>query len=191
MVDEATCGYSPTRHELDILEESADAVCSGRKTFEVRSEAKRRFEVGDMIDFRVIGRDDEPIPEHALNRRSYRVTYVLRGWGLKQGFAAIAIRPVRWAVLDLCAEGSLEDSAASALPERELMTVGEMVNGIDHARIHDMTTVDWPEVSIDVSEAIAKSLCQNAAKREIRATVHPISETPPRNVKRGFLQLGA
>lgn len=93
-------------HTVKIYERFADAVCSGKKTFEVRREDDRSFEVGDRMRFRVIDDDRNPVPSHALNRRRYKVTYVLRGNGLADGYAALAIKPIGRAVPD--------DAAASA-----------------------------------------------------------------------------
>lgn len=93
-------------HMLKIHEQFADAVCSGKKTFEIRREDDRSFEVGDRMRFRVIDEDRNPVPSHALNRRQYKVTYVLRGNGLADGYAALAIKPIGRAVPD--------DAAASA-----------------------------------------------------------------------------
>lgn len=91
-------------HDLKIREEFADAVCRGSKTFEVRREDGRRFEVGDEIGFRVVGARGEDAPWHALNRKRYRVSYVLRGWGVEDGHAALAIKPVSYATLDVAGE---------------------------------------------------------------------------------------
>lgn len=80
-------------HELKIEERFADDIRSGRKTFEIRREDDRRFEVGDTIGFRVVGSHGEDAPWHALNRKRYRVSYVLRGWGVEDGHAALAVEP--------------------------------------------------------------------------------------------------
>lgn len=102
-------------HELKIMEDFAGEVCRGRKTFEVRREDDRRFEVGDKVRFRVVDADGADVPSHALNRRNYSVTYVLRGWGIEDGYAAIAIRPLGCAVFDHGASNTAEWADAPAL----------------------------------------------------------------------------
>lgn len=102
-------------HELKIMEGFADEVCRGCKTFEVRREDDRRFEVGDKVRFRVVDADGADVPSHALNRRPYAVTYVLRGWGVADGYAAIAIKPRGIAVFDRAADRSAEWAAAPML----------------------------------------------------------------------------
>lgn len=87
-------------HTVKIYERYADAVCSGKKTFEIRREGNGTFEVGDRLMFSVIDEDRNPVPSHALNRRTYKVTYVLRGSGIADGYAALAIKPTGRAVLD-------------------------------------------------------------------------------------------
>lgn len=89
-----------TAHELEICERYADAVCSGKKTFEIRREDDRTFDVGDRLTFNVIDEDRNPVPSHTLNRRTYKVTYVLRENGLADGYAALAIKAIGRAVLD-------------------------------------------------------------------------------------------
>lgn len=55
-------------HILKIHEQFADAVCPLKKTFEVRREDDRRFEVGDRIAFRVVDDGGAYIPSHVLNQ---------------------------------------------------------------------------------------------------------------------------
>lgn len=86
-------------HELKILKEFADALHDRSKRFEVRRERSRRFNVGDRVRFTVVEELEDGIradvPEHVLNRIEYKVTYVLRGWGIMPGYAAIGITPSR------------------------------------------------------------------------------------------------
>lgn len=92
-------------HELKIQEEYANAIGRGDKTFEVRSEQDRRFEANDRILFRVIDCEGNPAPSHSLNRVMHRVTYVLRGHGIEDGHAVLAIKPVRGS-LSFAADGA-------------------------------------------------------------------------------------
>jgi len=83
-------------HELKILKPFADAVASGKKTFEVRRN-DRGFTTGDKIRFHVISAETgEPI-EHPLNGKAYEVGYILRfedfPAGLSEGFAVFTIKP--------------------------------------------------------------------------------------------------
>lgn len=80
-------------HQLKIGEDFAEAVLSGEKTFEVR-ENDRGFQKGDIITFEVIERGGchMPLYGHPLNDKSYEITYVLSGWGLKEGFVVLGIR---------------------------------------------------------------------------------------------------
>lgn len=80
-------------HDLKITEDFADAILSGDKPFEVR-ENDRGFQKGDIITFEVVERSGYRMPlfDHALNGKSYEITYVLSGWGLKEGFVALGIR---------------------------------------------------------------------------------------------------
>ena len=81
--------------EKKILLPFADAILSGEKTFEIRNNDEG-YQKGDIIKFRVI--DDSGLTTkdvaHPLNYAKYEITYVLSGWGLKQGFVALGIIPV-------------------------------------------------------------------------------------------------
>lgn len=82
-------------HELKIEKQFADAVLDGRKTFEVRKN-DRGFKAGDLVRFMVVeqGVATEAVCKgHPLNRAVYRVTYVLSGWGINDGYVAFSIVP--------------------------------------------------------------------------------------------------
>lgn len=78
-------------HELKIEKCFADAIDRGEKTFEVRYNADRGFQRGDLISFTVM--DKEMIClDHPVARGYYEITYVLSGFGLKENHVAFGIR---------------------------------------------------------------------------------------------------
>lgn len=82
-------------HELKILEDFADAVYSGEKTFEIR-ENDRGFQKGDHIKFKTTNDYHHNwINAHAIEDCEYEITYVLNGWGLENGYAALAIKRIK------------------------------------------------------------------------------------------------
>ena len=81
------------KHELKIMECFADAVLSGEKSFEVRNTADRVYQKGDTVEFTVITELGFKLP-HPLMLETFEITYVLSGWGLKEGYVAFAIRRV-------------------------------------------------------------------------------------------------
>lgn len=76
-------------HELKIKIDFADAITDGRKTFEVR-ENDRGFQAGDTVEFVVVDRLGLEIG-HPLTGREMRITYVLSGWGIKEGYVVFGI----------------------------------------------------------------------------------------------------
>jgi len=76
-------------HELKLKEDFADAIADGRKTFEVR-ENDRGFQAGDTVEFVVVDRLGLEIG-HPLTGREMRITYVLSGWGIKEGYVVFGI----------------------------------------------------------------------------------------------------
>ncbi len=77
-------------HEIKILEDFADAVYYREKCFEIRFN-DRGYQKGDHVKFVVINIDDEVI-EHPLSYVEYVITYVLNGFGLKDGYVVFGIR---------------------------------------------------------------------------------------------------
>lgn len=83
-----------TTHALKIQMKYADAVLSGKKSFEVRKN-DRGFKVGDEIVFIVVNDKGCQIPaaaRHPLNGAAYRIDYILDDFeGLAQKYVALAI----------------------------------------------------------------------------------------------------
>ena len=80
------------RHEIKIGIDFANAVLSGEKTFELRRN-DRGYQKGDAVVFRVVDREGNEMPEHPISGESYIITYVLSGWGMREGFCAFSITP--------------------------------------------------------------------------------------------------
>ena len=82
------------KHNLKLLKVFADDVLNGNKTFEVRYN-DRGFQKGDLIEFSVIekGVVNDYNVDHALNGKRFEITYVLNGWGLKENYVVLAIKP--------------------------------------------------------------------------------------------------
>ena len=79
-------------HKIKIEKPYADAVLSGDKTFEVRYD-DRGYQKGDLIEFNVIDHNDNEI-NHPLNDKTFLITYVLHGWGLKPDWCVFSIKEV-------------------------------------------------------------------------------------------------
>lgn len=80
-------------HKIKLREEFADAVLYGDKTFEVRKNG-RGYQKDDLVQFNVINKY-QISTGHPLMKETYRITYVLNGWGIKEGFVVFGIKNVR------------------------------------------------------------------------------------------------
>lgn len=80
-------------HHLKLNEQFCDDVLSGKKSFEIRLN-DRNYQVGDHIKFQAWG-CHFPIAEHAINDKEYEITYVLSGWGLKDGYVAFTTKEIK------------------------------------------------------------------------------------------------
>lgn len=83
-------------HEIKILDVFADEVLDGNKKFEVRMN-DRNYQRGDFVKFHVVYDTAGGYRKdmwHPLNNETYEITYVLSGWGLKDGYVAFAIERV-------------------------------------------------------------------------------------------------
>ena len=81
----------PVTHQLKLLDTFADPVLNGSKTFELRFN-DRGFQCGDFIRFTVTNKAGQI--DHDLNTHLFKITYVLNGYGLKEGYVALGIRDV-------------------------------------------------------------------------------------------------
>jgi len=89
-------------HTLKILIEFADAVLAGEKNFEIR-ENDRGYQKGDLVKFIVVDSRGYGI-NHPLNiwrDHTFKITYVMNGWGLKNGFVVFGIQEVHHAKDDM------------------------------------------------------------------------------------------
>ena len=76
-------------HRIKLLETFADAVLDGRKNFEVR-ENDRGYQRGDLVVFLVVDKLGNRV-NHPLNSELFEITYVLSGWGIKDGWVVFGI----------------------------------------------------------------------------------------------------
>ncbi len=80
-------------HYLKIKRPFADAICDGRKLFELRRN-DRGYNAGDVIRFHCVDELDDDIV-HTINDRLYKITYCLNGYGLREAFIAFAIEEIK------------------------------------------------------------------------------------------------
>ena len=82
-------------HAIKLLEQYAQAVKDGEKTFEIRYN-DRGYQKGDRIRFKVV--DNRPYlhsdVSYIYDLPEYEVTYVHSGLGMADNYVALAIKPV-------------------------------------------------------------------------------------------------
>ena len=78
-------------HDLKLNTEFCDAVLSGEKTFEVRKN-DRGFQTGDLIRFIPTDGTIREHAKHEISGHTYKITYILNGWGIKNGYVVLGIR---------------------------------------------------------------------------------------------------
>lgn len=83
-------------HKLKLHINFCDEVLSGTKTFEIRYN-DREFQNGDLITFFPWDPENNKVlsESHEITNHTYRIKYILNGWGLKKGYVALAIEDVR------------------------------------------------------------------------------------------------
>lgn len=87
-----------SNHKIKIEEHFADAIVSGEKTFEVRKN-DRNYQKGDIVEFIATTKSQSGMwtyedKYHEIAGRTYEITYVLSGWGLKDGYVCFSIKEV-------------------------------------------------------------------------------------------------
>lgn len=94
-------------HTLKLEVEFCDDVLNGEKTFELRFN-DRQFQKGDRIRFKPVLSGPDPDYQvsyqcgftrgeikHPIMEEEFEITYVLTGWGLQDGYAALSIRKIK------------------------------------------------------------------------------------------------
>ena len=80
-------------HEIKLNKEFIRPVYSGEKNFEIRFN-DRGYQKSDLIKFRIwlneVDPDDLDMARE-LMKRTYRITYVINGWGIKNGYVVFGI----------------------------------------------------------------------------------------------------
>lgn len=79
-------------HNLKLSIDFCGAVLSGEKTFEVRKN-DRGFQTGDLIRF--IPTDGTSYQKHEISEHTYKITYILNGWGIKNGYVVLGIKEIK------------------------------------------------------------------------------------------------
>lgn len=87
-------------HHIKINENFAEDVLNGRKNFEIRIN-DRGYQTGDRIKFEVINKL-KTRTYHRLDEIEFEITYVLSGWGLKDGYVVFGIKQKEY---DFCSGG--------------------------------------------------------------------------------------
>lgn len=80
-------------HELKIIKNFCDDILNGEKSFEIR-ENDRGYQKGDHIKFISIEANSGIRACHEIDKREYEITYVINGWGLKNGYVVFGIKEV-------------------------------------------------------------------------------------------------
>jgi len=81
-------------HNLKLLHHFCDDVENGKKNFEIR-ENDRGYQKGDHIRFTPVYDSGFDRPKHPIEDKEYEITYVLNGWGLKNGYVAFGLKEVQ------------------------------------------------------------------------------------------------
>lgn len=82
-------------HNIKLNTEFCDDTFSGNKNFEIR-ENDRGYQKGDHIKFKPYNPSTGLYDNyHPIVEKEYEITYVLNGWGLKNGYIVFGIKEVQ------------------------------------------------------------------------------------------------
>ena len=77
-------------HKLKLNISFCDPVCSGEKPFEIRKK-DRGFQKGDLVQFIPVIKG-KPV-HHQIEDKTFKITYVMNGYGMENGFCVFGIKP--------------------------------------------------------------------------------------------------
>ncbi len=145
-------------HNIKILDSFADDVYSGVKPFEVRKN-DRGYQTGDGVKFEVVDRGDAPV-SHALNGILFQITYVLSGWGLKNGYVAFGLNKLKEAA------GVHTPQEAAAVSEgKDQQPIKQRKNAPDYGKIMALHKANWSFTEIADEMGMTKEAVYAAFKR--------------------------
>lgn len=90
------------RHILKLNSRYAGEILKGGKRFEVRNN-DRSFQRGDEVQFVIVNDHGDPIERNnrhldeiytELESKIFRITFVVSGYGLKEGYCAFAFEEI-------------------------------------------------------------------------------------------------
>lgn len=116
-------------HEIKLTIGFCDLVYKGVKTFEVRRN-DRGYKIGDLVKFNPVDVLFQPV-EHPIKDKVYRITYILQGWGIQEGFCVFAIEENK------PSEEETEDAFWRQIIDTDKATIGADIgtsNDIDASR---------------------------------------------------------
>lgn len=86
-------------HKIKLRKEFCDDVMEGKKRFEVRYN-DRGYQTGDFVQFiatdgfyaeDLVTHECKELYTHPINDVIWKITYIINGWGLKNGYVAFGI----------------------------------------------------------------------------------------------------
>ena len=99
VLERSKVGRGVKTHEIKLNVEFCDDVLNGIKTFEIRKN-DRNYKVGDLIKFLPWDPSSSKYAIHEVHDKTYKIKYILSGYGLQDGYIAMVIEGVekngRW-----------------------------------------------------------------------------------------------
>lgn len=80
-------------HLIKLREDYIEPVLSGEKNFEVRVN-DRGYQKGDLVKFEAVSREGCLFVHEKLWKKTFEITYVHSGLGLKENYVVFGIREV-------------------------------------------------------------------------------------------------
>lgn len=85
-------------HELKLQQRFVDPILDKEKQFEIRNN-DRCFQKGDRVQFHVVYNDGSELSYRSdkirdFEFRKFEITYVISGWGLKNGYVVFGFKEV-------------------------------------------------------------------------------------------------
>ena len=81
-------------HELRLQEQFCQDKVDGNKPFEIRFN-DRNFQKGDKVKYTAVDNSGIRIFRYPkLEKRTYEITCVIKGWGLKEGYVVFGEREI-------------------------------------------------------------------------------------------------
>lgn len=158
-------------HKLKLNIDFCDAILSGERTFDIQGN-DQGFQKGDKIIFEPY-KMSAPFIKHPISEKVYVITYVLSGWGLKNGYVVLSIKDTKEDCVELpCNIDDLFYIVAQGIEKGKYTGYFVDERQVSYFKYDgkEITIYDYDDIDFSVDEIFLDRKKAEAKAKELNAT---------------------